>query len=148
MINTNKLHFITSRFIGVSIAFLSSLSVAQTATERLADCSKNPRVIAGQVSAEVCAGADIFFRETFDGNGRTCGTCHRAEDNFTISPEFITTLPNNDALFIAEHNPDLSTLEKPEILREFAMIVENVDGQDDLDNKFTLRSIQHTLSLA
>jgi len=148
MFNINKLHFVTSGIIGVSISFLSNFSMAQTANERLAICNNDPRVITGQVSAEVCAGADIFFRATFDGNGRTCGTCHRAEDNFTISPEFITTLPDNDALFVAEHNPDLSTLERPEILREFAMIVENVDGQDDLDNKFTLRSIQHTLSLA
>ena len=148
MINTKKLHFLTSGIIGVSISLLSGLSIAQTAAERIAACNNDPRVITGKVSAEVCAGADIFFRATFDGNGRTCGTCHRAEDNFTISPEFITTLPDDDALFVAEHNPDLSTLERPEILREFAMIVENVDGQEDLENKFTLRSIQHTLSLA
>ena len=148
MININKLHFVTSGILGVSISFLSSLSIAQTATERLATCNDDPRVITGQVSAEVCAGADIFFRATFDGNGRTCSTCHRSEDNFTISPEFIAALPDNDALFVAENNTDLSTLERPDILREFAMIVENVDGQDDLDNKFTLRSIQHTLSLA
>lgn len=148
MININMLNFFTPVTLGISITFLSGLTMAKTTAERLATCNEDPRVIAGQVSAEVCAGADIFFRETFDGNGRTCSTCHRAEDNFTISPEFITTLSNNDALFVAENNPDLSTLERPEILREFAMIVENVDGQDDLDNKFTLRSIQHTLSLA
>jgi CRP-like cAMP-binding protein len=29
-------------------------------------------------------GRDIFFDETFDGNGRTCGTCHREDNNFTI----------------------------------------------------------------
>ena len=148
MIKVNKLHAVVSGILGLSLSFYSSFGFAQTADERLADCNRDPRVIAGQVSAEICAGADIFFRATFDGNGRTCGTCHRAEDNFTISPEFIATLSDDDALFVAEHNDELSTLEKPEILREFAMIVENVDGLDDLDNKFTLRSIQHTLSLA
>ncbi len=32
----------------------------------------------------------IFFNETFNGNGRTCGTCHRAENNMAIDP---TSLP-------------------------------------------------------
>ena len=38
-------------------------------------------------------GRELFFNETFEGNGRTCGTCHRAENNFTIDPAFIATLP-------------------------------------------------------
>ena len=29
----------------------------------------------------------------FNGNGRTCGTCHVESNNFTIDPEFISTLP-------------------------------------------------------
>lgn len=148
MIKINRWHTVVSGFLGLSLSCYSNFGLAQTADERLEACNNDPRVITGQVSAEICAGADIFFRATFDGNGRTCGTCHRAEDNFTISPEFIATLSDDDALFVAEHDDDLSTLESPEILREFAMIVENVDGQDDLENKFTLRSIQHTLSLA
>ena len=41
-----------------------------TAAQRLAACAQDPRVVTGLVSAQVCAGADIFFRETFDGNGR------------------------------------------------------------------------------
>ena len=32
----------------------------------------------------VTQGEDIFFNETFDGNGRTCGTCHPATNNVTI----------------------------------------------------------------
>ncbi|TKB80929.1 MAG: hypothetical protein E8D45_02180 [Nitrospira sp.] len=32
----------------------------------------------------VSKGREIFFNETFKGNGRTCGTCHPAENNFTI----------------------------------------------------------------
>src|SRR6187402_2416788 len=43
---------------------------------RLEACAEDPRVLAGLVTQSVCAGADIFFRETFDGNGRTCGSCH------------------------------------------------------------------------
>src|SRR6266566_3151731 len=35
----------------------------------------------------IAKGRTIFFNETFKGNGRRCGTCHRTEDNFTITPE-------------------------------------------------------------
>ena len=38
-------------------------------------------------------GRQLFFNETFNGNGRTCGTCHRAAANFSINPAFIATLP-------------------------------------------------------
>ena len=63
-----------------------------TAAQRLAACQQDPRVVTGLVSAQVCAGADIFFRETFDGNGRKCGTCHPAENNTTIEQAFIANL--------------------------------------------------------
>ncbi len=46
----------------------------------------------------IALGERIFFNETFKGNGRTCGTCHRAEDNFGLSPAFIATLPPDDSL--------------------------------------------------
>src|SRR6185369_9775724 len=53
-----------------------TISTSLTAQQRLDACSRDPRVTSGLVSAEICAGADIFFRETFGGNGRTCGSCH------------------------------------------------------------------------
>src|SRR6185369_4450754 len=53
-------------------------------------------------------GSQLFFKETFAGNGRTCGTCHRAENNLTIDPQFISTLPSSDPLFVAETNPNLA----------------------------------------
>lgn len=93
-------------------------------------------------------GEDIFFNETFDGNGRTCGTCHRAEDNFAISPAFIATLPASDRLFVAEIEPDLArNFENPELMRKFALILENQDGFDDLANNFNQRGVPHTLAL-
>ena len=93
-------------------------------------------------------GKDIFFNETFNGNGRTCGTCHRAEDNFTIDPAFIATLPDNDPLFVAEFNPDLKeNFENPKLMREFGLILENLDGFDDLENKFVMRGVPHVLAL-
>jgi mono/diheme cytochrome c family protein len=93
-------------------------------------------------------GRQIFFNETFEGNGRTCGTCHPAENNFAIDPAFIASLPDDDPLFVAEFNPDLKeNFENPRLMREFGLIIENLDGFDDLANKFTLRGVPHTLGL-
>jgi len=93
-------------------------------------------------------GERLFFNETFNGNGRTCGTCHRAEDNFALSPNFIATLPADDALFVAETNPDLAqNFENTRLIRELGLILENQDGFDDLANNFNLRGIPHTLAL-
>jgi len=92
-------------------------------------------------------GRDIFFNETFKGNGRTCGTCHRAEANFSINPAFIATLPANDPLFVAEFNPDLKkNFENPRLMRQFGLIQENLDGFGDLENKFVMRGVPHVLA--
>ena len=69
-------------------------------------------------------GRKIFFEETFEGNGRTCGTCHPAENNLTIDPKFIATLADDDPLFVAEFVPKLKNLEKPELMRKFGLILE------------------------
>ena len=101
-------------------------------------------------------GRTLFFNEQFNGNGRTCGTCHREDENLAISPEFIATLPPNDALFVAEFDPNLSQsacpggkpcFENPVLMRKFALILENLDGFDDLANKFVMRGVPHTLAL-
>ncbi len=93
-------------------------------------------------------GRTLFFNETFGGNGRTCGTCHRAEDNFGLSPAFIATLPPDDPLFVAETNANLAAnFENPRLMRGFGLILENLDGFDDLPNRFTMRGIPHTLAL-
>jgi hypothetical protein len=93
-------------------------------------------------------GERLFFEETFGGNGRTCGTCHRAEDNFGLTPAFIATLPANDPLFVAETNPALrQNFENPRLMRGFGMILENLDGFRDVANVFTMRGIPHTLAM-
>ena len=94
-------------------------------------------------------GRHIFFNETFDGNGRTCGTCHPAENNFTIDPAFIARLPDNDPLFVAEFIPALmENFENPTLMREFGLILENLDGFHDLENKFTMRGVPHILDMS
>ena len=65
----------------------------------------------------------LFTNETFGGNGRTCGTCHPAQNNLTIDPTFIATLPQSDPLFVAENNPALAALEIPALLRGRGLIV-------------------------
>lgn len=96
----------------------------------------------------IAEGRDLFFNQTFDGNGRTCGTCHPADNNFTIDPAFITTLPDDDPLFVAEFNPALKkNFENPALMRQLGLILENLDGFDDLENTFVMRGVPHTLAL-
>ncbi len=93
-------------------------------------------------------GKNLFFSETFNGNGRTCGTCHPAENNFTIDPAFISNLPPDDPLFVSEYNTDLTGLEDPVLLRQFGLIRANADGFENPTEKFVVRSVSHILGLA
>lgn len=96
----------------------------------------------------VVEGRHLFFNEKFGGNGRTCGTCHRENNNFTIDPAFIMTLPDDDPLFVAEFNPRLKKyFENPVLMREFGLFLENQDGFDDLRENFNMRGVPHTLAL-
>jgi len=98
-------------------------------------------------SDSVSRGNEIFFNQTFNGNGRTCGTCHPARNNLALDPAFIATLPPTDPLFVAEFNPDLKkNFENPKLMRQFGLILENLDGFDDLENKFVMRGVPHVLA--
>jgi mono/diheme cytochrome c family protein len=120
-----------------------------TLDDRIAACAVDQRVVAGVVTSDTCVGADLFLRETFNGNGRSCATCHPVGHNFAIDPAFISQLPSTDPLFVAERNAQLAGLEKPAIMRQFGLILENVDGfAPDPTTHFVLRSVPHTLSLA
>ncbi len=95
----------------------------------------------------IAKGRDLIFKETFDGNSRTCGTCHREDNNLTIDPDFIAKLPNDDPLFVAERNQALmKNFENPRLMREFGLILENQDGFDDLENNFNMRGVPHVLA--
>jgi hypothetical protein len=112
----------------------------------LEGCTSAPR--SDPQSRLVAKGRDLFFNETFAGNGRTCGTCHPEENNFTIDPAFIARLPKNNPLFVAEFNPALKeNFENPALMREFGLIQENLDGFGDLKNKFVMRGVPHVLGL-
>jgi len=90
----------------------------------------------GSVAADplVELGERLFAEETFGGNGRTCATCHAADESFGMAPQGIASLfaaDPLDPLFIAENDPALATLENPCLMRqgnERALFLENVDG--------------------
>jgi hypothetical protein len=114
----------------------------------IAACASSIKLSPPPQDKQIARGRELFFNETFGGNGRTCGTCHRAENNFTIDPAFIATLPDNDPLFVAEFIPELKeNFENPKLMRAFGLIKENQDGFDDLANKFNMRGVPHTLGL-
>ena len=113
------------------------------------------------MEASIARGQRLFFRETFAGNGRTCGTCHPDVNNLTVDPAFIASRPCEDLLFVAEHaadptacppaqlqNPSLATLERPRLMRQFGLILENQDGFDNLERNFNMRGVPHTLALS
>src|SRR6476646_4749106 len=62
------------------------------------------------VATQVAQGGNLFNGETFQGNGRTCATCHIASLNFALPPSniqsrFSTLSAMFDPLFIGETKP-------------------------------------------
>ena len=62
------------------------------------------------VDSQVAQGQSLFNAETFQGNGRTCATCHVASLNLALPPSniqsrFSTVSTTFDPLFIGETNP-------------------------------------------
>jgi hypothetical protein len=132
--------------IAVTRPWLSLLSTPAAA----ASIHVNEEVVFDQL---VARGAELFINEQFNGNGRKCSSCHPASNNFTIDPNFISTLRDDDGLFVAEFTPALAftpfgpKFEVPVLMRRAGLIVENVDGTGDLVNRFTMRGVPHTLGM-
>lgn len=123
-------------------------SIAETNSARTGACASDPRVELGLVSFEVCVGSELFFREGFGGNGRTCGSCHSVSNNYTIDSAYLSSLPSDDPLFVAEFNTELTELEIPELMKNHGLILVNPDGFEQPNEKFTVRSVNHLLSLS
>lgn len=126
-----------------------TIAMLAAATAGLLACqSVPPPAPADPKAVLVEKGRRLFFNETFNGNGRTCGTCHPVDNNFTLDPRFIARLQKDNPLFVAEFVPALAqNFENPRLMREFALIQENLDGFDDLANRFVMRGVPHTQAL-
>ena len=48
---------------------------------------------------------------------------------------------------MAEFNPALAQLERPQLMRAFGLILENLDGFSNPTTKFVMRGVPHTLGL-
>ena len=126
---------------------LIGLIVLTSACAPPSNGSKKPPPPTNPGDPLVSKGRDLFFNESFKGNGRTCGTCHRAENNLTIDPAFIATLPKDDPLFVAEFIPALKkNFENPKLMREVGLILENQDGFGDLSKNFNMRGVPHVFA--
>ena len=56
-------------------------------------------------AASLAEQGDILFsQETFQGNGRTCASCHVPTEAFGMPPSHVATVPNDDPLFVNEFN--------------------------------------------
>jgi len=96
---------------------------------------------ASSLEALVARGRQVFNNEKFNGNSRSCATCHPEGNNFTVDPTFIATLAPNNPLFVAEFTPALAqNFENPALMRRLGLFLENADGFDDLQHKFVMRA--------
>lgn len=90
----------------------------------LAAAAMLPTAASADDAGLVEQGRRIFFAETFDGNGRTCGSCHPADNNYTIDPAYIARLPAGDPLLAADF------LDDPVLLRKLGLVTVHADGFD------------------
>jgi cytochrome c peroxidase len=98
-----------------------------------------------KLRALIAEGERLFFEEKFDGNGRTCGTCHPRANNLTIDPVFIADLPDSDPLFVSETVPELVGLDDPRLLRTRGLIGLKLDG---LENPVVFHGVLHLFGLS
>ncbi|MFZ5478792.1 MAG: hypothetical protein ACOZNI_18615 [Myxococcota bacterium] len=126
-----------ARFAGVGLRDLSLLPRPAWADHHLPE-----------LDLLVEAGEELFEEAEFDGNGRTCESCHAETNNFTIDAPFVATLDPSDPLFAAETQPALAAhFELPEAMRTLGLVLENQDGTDELATRFNLRGVPHILGM-
>jgi hypothetical protein len=118
-------------------------------------------LIAHGLDPQLAIGADLFFSETFAGNGRTCATCHDVAANFTL-PADLSAVSESDPLMVGDpdnpaHVPELElchtsdSAENCQAIRQNGLILVNADGNNtgpDDFRSYSMRSIPHVLSLA
>ena len=74
-------------------------------------------------------GFRLFTEETFEGNGRTCGTCHIPEENYNIFPDTIKKMSRKERRLVFASN--VPGLENETLVRKFALF--NIAGGPESD---------------
>ena len=98
-VDTVSLWRTTNGFENLNASF--SRTTAPTPSNRITQAFRIP------VASKVSQGEALFRRETFGGNGRTCGDCHPSQDSGRLTPATIQARFNAvsstfDALFLGE----------------------------------------------
>jgi cytochrome c peroxidase len=100
-----------------------------------------PRGASALTSAEanlINQGFEVFNTQTFNGNGRTCSTCHLPQSDFTITPADLPTLSAHQrqlvfGVGIRGGNAGQASLENPQIVNNLVLfnINDEVGGSPD-----------------
>ena len=75
-------------------------------------------------------GFRVFTEETFEGNGRTCATCHLPEENYTMNADDVRKLKGADLELVTLENT-VPGLENPTLVKKLALF--NTEGGDSLN---------------
>jgi cytochrome c peroxidase len=138
-----------------ALSIMNTVSLKRTSTscgsvpnsDFVINTTPTPTNDAGQtltipVATQVAQGENLFNGETFQGNGRTCATCHVASLNFALPPSniqsrFSTASATFDPLFVGEMKPssfdpgfdfDLNTLVLTETVPSAAPCIGTLQG--------------------
>ncbi len=88
------------------------------------------RAIDPKLASLVNQGFSVFTKTTFNGNGRTCSTCHLPQSDFTISPADIPTLSAHQQALLFGKNIK-GGLENPTLVQKLAVFNINDGFGDD-----------------
>ncbi len=83
----------------------------------------------------VDTGFKIWMQEKFNGNGRTCGTCHIPEHDYAISPADIAALSTADRKLVLGGTN--TSLENPTLVNRFALFNINDSTPGEVGNTTT-----------
>lgn len=120
---------VRSGLVSVTAALLlasCSASKVDRGQQLFTGCQKLNLEATRETGSFVCKGDKLIAAALFDGNGRTCGTCHRPGDNFGLGIRTVKKLPPHDPLFV-----NVPGLEDSRRLRSDALIHVKTAGIDE-----------------
>jgi hypothetical protein len=90
----------------------------------LAFSNASPAELTPEQANQIDEGRKVFMEETFDGNGRSCGTCHIPSEGYNIFPASIKKLKKKERELVFASN--VPGFENEELIRTFALF--NISG--------------------